>query len=132
MQKYLGSCLCNQVSFEVVGEFEKFFFCHCSRCRKQTGTAHGANLFSQSAEVNWLAGEELVKLFKLPETRFEKSFCRECGSALPTVKAGKGIVVPAGSLDCDIETRPDGHIHMGSRANWDSNLEKVASFDIYP
>ena len=44
MNKHLGSCLCGEVRFEVTGDFERFFLCHCGRCRKDTGSAHAANL----------------------------------------------------------------------------------------
>lgn len=133
MNKYIGSCLCKKVAFEVIGEFKVFYLCHCSRCRKETGSAHAANLFSNTAEFQWISGEEIVKTYRLPNTRFAKSFCVNCGSALPTVgENNKSILVPAGSLDSDVNLRPDGHIHMDSKANWDSNLEQVAKFEGFP
>lgn len=132
MKKYVGSCLCEKVTFEVRGEFNKFFFCHCSRCRKETGSAHGANLFSNTAQLNWITGKENVKTYNLPNTRFAKSFCMDCGSALPTARDNSGIVVPAGSLNSDVDLHPTGHINMASKANWDQNLEYVAKFEIYP
>ena len=53
--KYKGSCLCGEITFEIIGEFESFFLCHCERCRKDTGSAHAANLFSSSARLIWLS-----------------------------------------------------------------------------
>jgi hypothetical protein len=41
-------------------------------------------------------------------------------------------VVPAGSLNTPVSIRPDGHIFMASRANWDNDLETVAKFDALP
>ncbi|RPH66319.1 MAG: aldehyde-activating protein, partial [Hyphomicrobiales bacterium] len=49
--RHLGSCLCGDVRFEIAGDFEKFYLCHCSRCRKDTGSAHGANLFASAARL---------------------------------------------------------------------------------
>jgi len=60
---YFGSCLCGNITYEVVGEFEKFFFCHCRYCRKDTGSAHASNLFSSSAKLKWLKGEDEVKTY---------------------------------------------------------------------
>lgn len=40
MAAFRGSCLCGEVAFEVEGPFDRFLNCHCSRCRKATGTAH--------------------------------------------------------------------------------------------
>src|SRR5262249_597956 len=99
MKKYSGSCLCASVAFEITGEFRRFLPCHCGRCRKETGSAHAANLFSTPIEFTWVRGEETVRTFRLPNTRFVKSFCVTCGSALPTVEANGTVVVPAGSLD---------------------------------
>ena len=40
--------------------------CHCSRCRKATGTGHASNLFLQPAALRWLSGEEHTRAFKAP------------------------------------------------------------------
>ena len=126
-----GSCLCKKVSFEIQGDFTAFFFCHCSRCRKETGSAHAANLFSVTAELKWISGQENVRTFHLPNTRFSKSFCEHCGSALPTIKDGR-LLVPAGGLDCDVNIKPNAHIFVGSRANWDKDLDVVTRFEELP
>ncbi len=44
MATYRASCLCGAVAFEVEGPFERFLNCHCSRCRKATGTAHSCEV----------------------------------------------------------------------------------------
>ncbi|WP_150466411.1 GFA family protein [Francisella sp. SYW-9] len=128
-----GSCLCGSVSFELDGDFESFFLCHCSYCRKDTGSAHAANLFSKNANLKWNSGQELVKNFKLPSTRHTKSFCKECGSAVPIEVVDLGlVVVPAGSLDDDITIKPTAHIFTASRAKWEENLAEVHSFEAFP
>ncbi|HBU37142.1 Glutathione-dependent formaldehyde-activating GFA [Pseudodesulfovibrio profundus] len=130
---YAGSCLCGKVAYEVTGEFENFFLCHCERCRKDTGSAHAANLFSKTAELRWLKGEELVRTHDFESSGHIKSFCTQCGSALPNLQMdGTLLVVPAGSLDCDVPIQPDGHIFYERRANWDEHLELVERFDRLP
>jgi hypothetical protein len=132
-KKHAGSCLCGEVRFEILGDFERFFLCHCGRCRKDTGSAHAANLFSSTAKVHWLSGEAKVKTFRVPHSRHEKSFCTECGAALPRVQGdGAFLVVPAGSLDSAIDIRPDAHIFVASRAGWDRRLEDVPRLDGSP
>lgn len=124
--KHSGSCLCGAVRFEVEGDFEKFYLCHCRHCRKDTGSAHGANLFSSTANLRWLSGEENVRQFNLPSTRHWNSFCSTCGSALPNVQMNGALLkIPAGSLDSDVLIRPDAHIFFSSKANWDEALEKI-------
>lgn len=130
-EKHQGSCLCGAVQFEIDGAFEHFFLCHCSRCRKGSGSAHGANLFATQANFAWLSGEDKVTSFALAGTRHARSFCSTCGAALPSVQ-GPLLVVPAGSLDTPVMKRPDAHLCTASRADWDSELERVASFEALP
>ncbi|WP_029057040.1 GFA family protein [Stappia stellulata] len=132
-QPVSGGCACGAVTFEITGSFEAFFLCHCARCRKDTGSAHAANLFSSSATIEWRTGQERVKTYRVPDSRHEKSFCRDCGSALPGLQMdGTLLVVPAGSLDSDIGMRPTAHICCASRADWDDNLETVPRIDGLP
>ena len=131
--RYAGSCLCGQVRFEIDGEFERFYLCHCEYCRKDTGSAHAANLFSASATLRWVSGEDSVRQFNLPSTRHSRSFCSTCGSALPNMQmSGKLLVVPAGSLNTAVSVKPDAHIFASSRAAWDDPLEQVPTFDGLP
>lgn len=128
-----GSCLCGTVTFQISGEFEAFFLCHCKRCRKDSGSAHAANLFSSRATLEWLSGHDSIQTYRVPETRHEKTFCIKCGSALPNVQVEGGfLVVPAGSLDGAIDIRPSAHICMVSRADWDTGLEDIPQVDGLP
>ncbi|MDC0535353.1 GFA family protein [Francisellaceae bacterium] len=128
-----GSCLCGEVSFEMDGEFNQFFLCHCKRCKKGTGTAHGANLFSTKAKLKWTSGEDKVTNFTLPTTRHAKAFCSVCGSALPSVQMrGRLVVVPAGSLDCDISIKPNAHIYVSENACWEQDIDKVQKYNELP
>jgi hypothetical protein len=121
-----GSCLCGRVSFEVEGDFENFFLCHCERCRKDTGSAHAANLFSSTARLRWLSGADRVKTFDFNSTGHIKSFCSECGSALPNVQMdGTLLMVPAGSLDSPVPLKPEAHIFWARRGHWDTDLEGI-------
>lgn len=133
MALHSGSCLCGAAAFEIEGGFQGFFLCHCSRCRKVTGSAHASNLFSAEGALRWLSGSDKVKTYQLPETRFGKAFCCDCGGALPRARAeGKGLVVPAGCLDTPVELTPKAHIFTASRADWDHDLETVPAFEEGP
>lgn len=107
-----GSCLCGAVTYEVIGEPKRFFHCHCSRCRKATGTGHASNLFLQPAMLKWTSGEKQVRIFKIPEAkRFANSFCAACGSRLPRQpKDSDMVMIPAGSLDNAAPIKPQARI----------------------
>jgi len=131
--KHHGSCLCGAANFEIEGSFESFFLCHCEHCRKDTGSAHAANLFSSAASLDWISGQDKVSSFTLPSTRHTKSFCSICGSALPNLQMdGKLLVVPAGSLDSRVSIKPNAHIFASSRADWDFELEKIPVVEKLP
>lgn len=131
--KYLGSCLCGEITFEIEGNFDNFYLCHCERCRKDTGSAHAANLFSSTAKLRWLSGQEKSKTFNFRSEGHIKSFCTNCGSALPNIQMdGKLLVVPAGSIDSDIDIKSQGHIYYANKANWDTELEKVPKYKELP
>ena len=132
MGEHQGSCLCGDVRFVMRGSFDGFFLCHCSRCRKGTGSAHGANLFSTTGKLEWLSGEENVRTFSVEGTRHQRSFCATCGGAAPRIHVGGGLVVPAGSLDTPLDIKPTAHICCASRADWDEGFADVPRFDGLP
>lgn len=129
--KHAGSCLCGAVTFEIDGKFDKFFLCHCSRCRKFSGTAHASNLFAANGTLTWLSGEDHVQFFEVPGTRFSKNFCKVCSSPLPQQR-GAGVMAPAGCLDTPVDIAPTAHIFFADRANWDEHLEEAEKFDRLP
>ncbi|WP_221251992.1 GFA family protein [Desulfuromonas versatilis] len=132
-KKYSGSCLCGSVRFEIEGNFDSFYLCHCKHCQKDTGSAHAANLFSESAILTWCKGENYVKTYNLPNTLHSKSFCLNCGSALPNKSEKSGfIVVPAGSLDSTLNVRPNAHLFVSSKASWEHHLDSIPSFEKLP
>jgi hypothetical protein len=96
-----GSCLCGAVRYEVSGDPHRFYHCHCSRCRKSSGTGHATNLMLANAQLVFTEGESLLKRYKVPEAeRFARQFCSCCGSAVArAVSEIDAVVIPAGSLD---------------------------------
>jgi len=94
-----GGCLCGQIEFTVMDDFETFYQCHCGQCRQITGSAFASNLWSEPGNIQWLKGTEGVEVFRHPERDFTKAFCTRCGSGVPYVnQSGEHLVVPAGSL----------------------------------
>lgn len=128
-----GQCLCGAVKFRISGEFDSFFLCHCSRCRKDSGSGHSANLFFSTAKLIWISGEANIKTFHLLGSRHMKSFCSDCGSALPISQPEIGLIVaPAGSLDSQFDMRPNAHICCSSRVKWDNDLASIERIDGLP
>jgi len=120
LKEIAGSCLCGTVKFAVHGPFDAFHFCHCTRCRKSTGSAHAANIFTSADNIRWISGGDSIKRYNLPTAEFfAKCFCTECGSTVPYVsRRGPIIVIPAGTLESDPEVAPQDNIYWSDRASW--------------
>jgi len=128
-----GGCLCGAVKYEVTGEPKRFYHCHCTRCRKATGTGHASNLFLQPGTLTWVSGEEQIRAFKVPEAqRFTNCFCSVCGSRVPRQAKGTDVVmIPAGSLDGEVPIKPQARIFSASRAGWSCTDDGVPTYPEY-
>ena len=115
-----GSCLCGAVGYEARLPFARFVNCHCSRCRKASGSAFAANAYVAPDAFRWTRGESIVARYDLPDARsFASSFCHRCGSPVPhSTRSGREVIIPAGSLDDDPQAKPSTDIHWDSRAAW--------------
>lgn len=129
-----GSCLCRKVTYTISGNLGIFQYCHCSRCRKFSGSAFASNLMVSPDDFKWKSGEELVGRYELEEAKhFATSFCKNCGSSLPWLsQSGKAVIVPAGTLDGDPEIRPSQNIYCGSRAVWYEDPGSIPENDELP
>lgn len=115
-----GSCLCGGVRFQITGPFRRANYCHCSRCRKHSGSSALAQGRVPREHFRLLTGAELVETFRPPHGMV-KAFCRVCGSSLfgGTWPDGPEVSVRLGTLDDDPGIAPQYHSFVGSKASWD-------------
>ena len=127
-----GSCLCGTVRYTATGDEQRFYHCHCKRCRKASGTGHASNLFLQGT-LAWTSGEESIRRYQPPDAkRFTNTFCEVCGSRVPRFIESLGMVfIPAGSLDDEPQMHPEARIFKGSRAAWSCDGAALPEFDEY-
>ncbi|HEX7070659.1 MAG TPA: GFA family protein [Rhodothermales bacterium] len=132
MSELKGSCLCGAIAFEVTGPVRGVGSCHCSKCRKVSGTGGNAQFIVRAEKFRWLRGLDRIVTFKLPDG-WGASRCNACGSPLPdSHDGGKRIWVPAGLMDDPLNTQIVQHIFCGSRADWDEEAEDARYYDEYP
>lgn len=133
MNQYKGECLCGSCRYIITGKKpEAMYLCHCSRCRKETGTIHGANAFFNNAELLWDKGQENIIYFKLEGTRKQRAFCNICGSPLPRLEDDSTVVLPVGTVDDDTFLEPTAHIYYASRSSWEDKIIDLKRFDELP
>ncbi|MDH3629695.1 MAG: GFA family protein [Gammaproteobacteria bacterium] len=126
-----GSCLCGSVSYQFHGPEYVFQYCHCSRCRKFTGSAFASNILVDPKQFEWLGGGEMVGRFDHPDAKhFATCFCMQCGSSLPWLsQSGTAMIIPAGTLDEDPGIKPTQNIFWKDRAPWRAAVDGLPQYD---
>lgn len=127
--KVKGSCLCGGIKYEVDGSFGRVVNCHCSMCRKATGAAFRTRAAVPTQAFRWLSGEALISRYNSSpgETR---TFCRVCGSTLPTFFRDRPdeLGLPLGTLDDNPEVWPSAHVWVDSKAPWWEITDSLPQF----
>ena len=125
-----GSCLCKAVRFEVDPPFVRAGHCHCSRCRKHSGTAVCTQALVARDQFRLLGGQEAIRVYGAGEGAV-KAFCSICGSSLFGGKWPRGrlISIRMGSFDDDPGIEPQFHTYVSSRAAWDRILDGLPQYE---
>ena len=126
-----GSCLCKTVTFEITGSISGVGQCHCSKCRKASGTASNAMIIIGARRFRWTSGEQHTQRFD-SGNHWSVTRCKTCGSPLPASHDGKRVWVPAGLMDDPLNAQINGHIFVASTADWDVIHDDAPQFDEYP
>jgi hypothetical protein len=129
-----GSCFCGGVRFEFPRAIGPFELCHCSRCRKASGSAFFAWLLVKREDFKLVQGQEQIKTFEAPVLEappaYCTNFCRSCGSPVPNpLKELPYVEVPAGLLDDDPLIRPDRHIFVDVKSPWFTISDELPRLD---
>lgn len=124
-----GSCLCGKVKFQISGEPFSLSYCHCSRCRKAAGV-FSAVLVGKADDLLVTQGHAQIAKFKPGgDWKFERCFCKECGSSLGDMATGDIYVIAASALDDDPKIRPTTHIHSTSKPDWYELVDDLKKFE---
>ncbi len=123
-----GSCLCGKITYELTTSGQFINNCHCSKCRKASGAAFGSFLHISKDYFTWLKGEEFVQVYE-SSPGIIRSFCKTCGSCVPSILDNLNhVVVPAGTLDDDPQIQPIVNIFTGSKASWYSITDGLPGY----
>jgi hypothetical protein len=112
-----GGCWCGAVEFRVADEFQYAAYCHCSGCRRATGSAFKPFAGIEREKLQLVSSE--AGLLVLGESKGHDARCRACGSLLySVVRDGAFVHVALGALLDPPSARPTKHIFVGSKAPW--------------
>lgn len=125
-----GGCLCGAVRYEVRGAFVRAGHCHCSRCRRHSGTAVCTQGRVNRVDFRLVSGSEWVRSYR-PNGGSVKAFCKECGSSLfgGTWPDGPEVSIRLGSVGGDPGIRPQYHTFVAFREPWDEILDDLPRYE---
>jgi len=119
-KKSAGECNCAAVAFELTDVGQGVFVCHCSICRRLTGSNGIAVVVVKNEGFRWIRGEGFVSNWQKPGHDWISSFCSVCGSTLPVINDESSMAVPAGLLSHgDKGLAVIHHLWVDSKAGWD-------------
>jgi hypothetical protein len=127
-----GGCLCGAVEYQVADALRYAGYCHCSECRRFSGSAFSAFGGVAADAVEVTRGESEIATYRKSEDSL-MCFCSVCGSSLFSRKPESGVVhLRLGSLTDTPSLRPQAHIFVGSKAAWYEITDDMPRFEVAP
>jgi len=112
-----GECLCGDIRYQVEDCFLYALNCHCSKCRKATGSAFKPFAGIERSKFSVTKGKELLLIFG--EDDGHDARCKRCGAYLySVVRDGEYVHVTFCTLIDMPSIQPAAHIFVGSKAAW--------------
>jgi len=114
-----GTCLCGAVRLQIDEPLESEpEACHCSQCRKQTGSYLIAiNVRRSKLHVQ---GDESVTWYQSSE-KVQRGFCSVCGSTLfwkPKIEGYEWTSVAMGCIDTPLSIRVSKHTFVADKGGY--------------
>ena len=125
-----GSCLCGRVRYRAEGPLRPVSACHCTQCRKQTGSFVHATAARRDGVT--VEGAEAITWYE-SSPGIRRGFCDTCGSHLFWDPAGReSITIFAGTLDGRTGLTMVEHIFCASKGDYYELTDGLPQFDAYP
>ncbi|MGA8260340.1 MAG: GFA family protein [Arenicellales bacterium] len=121
-----GRCLCGGVRYEVRCRPDALYYCHCSQCRRASGSSFATNVAVPRRDLAFIEGEHLIKPYASAPGK-HRNFCSNCGSPLYSeyLEEPDIVYLRAGTLDDTGELRACAHIWVSSKASWYDILDDL-------
>jgi hypothetical protein len=125
-----GSCHCGTVRFEVDGNMQGIFHCHCDTCQKLNGTAYGSTGFVAADDFRVTSGEALLTGYESSPGK-QRYFCSVCGAPIyaQAEASADRIGVRIGVIDGDPGVRSKVHIWVSHKQPWQEVATGLPQFD---
>ena len=115
-----GECNCGAVAYKADTESADVFICHCSICRKSTGSGGIAVLIAGREKFKWIRGQDKITYWTKPGHDWHTYFCSACGSALPGENDDTNMYIPVGTITVGQQRlKVAHHMYVDSKASWE-------------
>ena len=127
-----GRCECGSVAFTIArDELRPPSACHCSQCRRATGSAFKPFAGIPLEKLTVTRGQEALTSWG--DDNGKDLHCGTCGSLLYSiVREGAWAHVTLGTLTDAPSIRPRAHIFVGSKAPWFEITDDLPQFQEFP
>ena len=127
---YTGSCLCGAITIQMKGGIDSIIHCHCSLCRKNSGTAYATNGFVNVNDFDVKDPDKKLGFYEHKPGK-KRHFCTVCASPIfsSNTQTPRQYRVRLGIFDTPISERPISHNFVSSRADWDDLDAQLPRYD---
>ncbi|KAL4889410.1 Mss4-like protein [Aspergillus ambiguus] len=137
----VGGCFCGNIRVEFSGQPTISALCHCSDCRKITGTLYSYSFVIKGSDLEITGSPKEIAKVSDSGNHIKNYFCPDCGTPLYGLKVSPSgvrdetVILRAGIFD-DIavlnQNKPQAEIYVDRRVGWINCIENADQFEGMP
>ena len=132
--KLKGRCYCGKIKYEINGDIQASFQCHCRECQYITGGQPNTAMVFSEKDFSFSEGKPSIFSRSDLENPVSRYFCGNCGTAIGTVTPARpgSFVIKVGTLDTPEVFDPKVAIFTCDKQKFHHIPENLKSFDKRP
>jgi hypothetical protein len=129
-----GKCYCGQLEYDIDGDLQACFQCHCRECQYITGGNPNAVMVFSQEDFKFTKGDPSIYSRKDLETPVNRYFCSTCGTGIGSISPSRpgSFIVKVGTLDAPEVFDPKFAIFTCDKQDFHHIPSSIDSFDKRP
>jgi hypothetical protein len=134
IQNPTGGCQCGTIHYSLSGAIPPAYACHCTECKKQSGSAFGLSIAIEWARLKCSGTVVISEGLSYSGKLKLRCFCPKCGTRMWHRESPDSawITLKAGTLDCAHQIVPRGHLWVSKKQPWIVLDPNLPAFDTQP
>jgi hypothetical protein len=130
-----GGCLCGAVGLVIAAPARETYHCHCSMCRRASGSLYQSFSAYDESRVKVTKGEDRLVTYR-SSPGVERRFCGQCGCQVlcHDDKMPGVVLVNCGVLDQGRHpghpAKSERHIYVADKVSWLHIGDELAKYDV--